>query len=194
LTALAWFGDVTHEIKQLISGYRLVLTYNIITPTRDSPQTASFFDTQIEELQQLLIDWRETDQQTYKLYYPLDHQYSETSLSLGSFKGRDDAVCQVLHHAASAAGFSVFLGSMTRHKEREEDCDEEEWISVSSMYSFQKQLVARDMAAYTKEILCSELSYDDEAADSIDEPQHLGNQESPTHLRYHDTVRYTIHC
>lgn len=30
LTALAWYSDVAHEIKEITSGYRLVLTYKII--------------------------------------------------------------------------------------------------------------------------------------------------------------------
>ncbi|OAA34201.1 hypothetical protein NOR_08602 [Metarhizium rileyi] len=192
MTALAWFGDVSHEVKELKSGYRLVLTYNIIVPTENSPRSASFFDTQLEKLQHILIDWRETDKQKYRIYCPLEHKYSESSLSLGSLKGRDDAVCRVLHLAASTAGFSVFLASMTHHKERglDEDDDEcEEWTSLDNLYTFQGQLIARELVVHTNEILCSKLSYDDDmAADSDDESEYLGNEHSPAHLRYHDTV------
>jgi hypothetical protein len=112
MTALAWFGDISHEVKELTSGYRLVLTYNIVLPTTSSPRSASFFDAQTEKLRRTLTDWRETDRCDYKIYYPLEHQYSESSLSLANLKGRDAAVCQLLHRTAATARFSVFLASI----------------------------------------------------------------------------------
>lgn len=193
MTALAWFGDVSHEVKELKSGYRLVLTYNIIVPTRESPQSASFFDTQVEKLKRILIKWRETERQRNRIYYPLEHQYSESSLSQGSLQGRDDAVCRVLHLAASAAGFSIFLATMTQHKKkgREDEDYDEDWTELEKMYTLQGHLISQEMLVRTHEKLSSALCYDtDDDADSIDQPEYRGNEDSPAHFRYHDTVCY----
>ncbi|RYP13933.1 hypothetical protein DL767_010525 [Monosporascus sp. MG133] len=56
LTALAWYSDVTHEIKEITSGYRLVLTYNIIQ--EDGYKTsAGYFLRQQTHLQSLIARW-----------------------------------------------------------------------------------------------------------------------------------------
>ncbi|ATY63069.1 hypothetical protein A9K55_009334 [Cordyceps militaris] len=193
MTAMAWFGDVSHEVKELRSGYRLVLTYNIVVPTVEGPKSAAFFNTQVEKLQRILIDWRETDQFNCQVYYPLDHQYSESSLSLGNLKGRDDVVRQVLQLAASKIGFSIFLASMTHNKECQEGYDEsdesEEWTVLDNMYTPQGKLIAREIGVHTDEILCSQPFYgDDMAADSEDEPEYLGNEHAAARFRYHDSV------
>ncbi|KAK7403543.1 hypothetical protein QQX98_010678 [Neonectria punicea] len=190
LTALAWFGDVSHEVEELTSGYRLVLTYNIVLTSGSSPPSASFFDAQTEELQRILASWRETDRSDFRVYYPLEHQYSQSSLSLGNLNGRDAAVCQLLHHVASAAGFSVFLANMTHHKERrEDDDDEEKRTELRNIYTCHGQLIARSLAVHPHEIPYPQLSYDDDdAADSEDEPDFLGNEDSPACFRYHHTI------
>lgn len=56
LTALAWFTDVTHEIMQVTSGYRLVLTYNLIQTRKSGPSSAGFFAKQQKQLQQLISE------------------------------------------------------------------------------------------------------------------------------------------
>ncbi|KPM41799.1 hypothetical protein AK830_g4682 [Neonectria ditissima] len=192
LTALAWFGDVLHEVKKLTSGYRLVLTYNIVLPSNTSPLSASFFDAQTEKLQRILTDWQKTDRKAYRMYYLLDHQYSESSLSLGKLVGRDVAVCQLLNHVASASSFSVFLAHMTHHKERQEEepyDDDEECTELRKIYTCDGQLIAQGLAVHPKEIPYPVLAYhDDAAADSEDEPEYLGNEDSPIRFRYHNTV------
>jgi len=200
MTALVWFGDVWHEVEELTAGFRLVLTYNLVVPTdnisRGAP-SASFFSAQAETLQRALAAWSEAGCGGYNhIYYPLEHQYSETGLSLGSIKGRDAAVCQVLQHVADAAGFCVFLGSLVHRKERQEDSyeEDEESTGLDRVYTSQGgQLVIQNLNVHRMEVPYRRLGYgNDDAADSWKEPEYLGNEDSPAIFRYHHTVRYPI--
>ena len=44
LSALAWYSDVQHEIRPITSGYRLVLTYNLVQDETLPKQTAAALD------------------------------------------------------------------------------------------------------------------------------------------------------
>jgi hypothetical protein len=50
LSALAWYSEVQHEIKPVLSGYRLVLTYNLIQNQTAPRQTAAAQDANHEKL------------------------------------------------------------------------------------------------------------------------------------------------
>ncbi|KAI8262579.1 hypothetical protein K4K58_000483 [Colletotrichum sp. SAR11_239] len=91
ITTLAWFSDVTHEVKELTSGYRLALTYNIVQ-NGYAKQSAGFFGQQAQQVKQVLLQWQVHHPNNDLLVYPLDHKYSKTSLSLRNIKGRDKAV------------------------------------------------------------------------------------------------------
>ncbi|EPE04508.1 2og-fe oxygenase [Ophiostoma piceae UAMH 11346] len=118
VTALAWFGDVFHEVEKLTQGYRLVMTYNIVVPGSvpgvDRSGSASLFHDQAILLQDSLMKWHDAEQRREEgvLVYPLDHQYATAGLSLASLKGRDVDVSQALKQAAAPAGFCVFLATL----------------------------------------------------------------------------------
>lgn len=188
LTALAWFSDISHEIEELTSGYRLVLTYNIVIPTCSNPCSASFFDAQTENLQRILADWQKAGCHGHlKFYYPLEHKYSRSSLNLGHLKGRDAAVCQLLHHTASAAGFYVLLASMTFFKD-----EYVKQIKLDSIYTCYGELIGYGIPVRWEEIPSLHRLYNnDDAADSED-VEYLGNEEEPLCFRYHNTVRHSV--
>lgn len=119
ITALAWYSDVTHEVAELTDGYRLVLTYKLVQVTGPQ-QSAQFFYGQLEGLRTMFAGW--DDAATRPIYYPLDHLYPEKALSIDNLKGRDRAVCQVLHDACSDSGVLVFLASI-KHIQWHDDGD-----------------------------------------------------------------------
>ncbi|KAH8752277.1 hypothetical protein F5883DRAFT_351430, partial [Diaporthe sp. PMI_573] len=86
---LAWYTDVTHEIKPVETGYRWVLTYNLIMDCRSSCLSASALDSQIENLVEALSSWEKLEYRRDFLLYPLDHQYTLRNLRLSSLKGLD---------------------------------------------------------------------------------------------------------
>lgn len=91
ISTLAWYSDVQHEIKLVASGYRLVLTYNLLQDQRTARQTASMLDESHARLGKLLQAWAKDLQCIDKFIYPLGHQYTEAGLSQKSLKGHDAA-------------------------------------------------------------------------------------------------------
>ncbi len=120
ITALAWFCDVTHEVAEFTDGYRLVLTYKL-AQTGVRKQSAQFFHQQLEGLRDILLGWDDRDPNTRLLYYPLDHLYTENSLLLRKMKGRDRAVCQLLHDACSDSDVFLFLAHIMHRKWEQKD-------------------------------------------------------------------------
>ncbi|RYP03240.1 hypothetical protein DL764_005287 [Monosporascus ibericus] len=141
LTALAWYSDVTHEIKEITSGYRLVLTYNIIQ--EDGYKTsAGYFLRQQTHLQSLIGRWRSEFPSTKRLVYRLEHKYSRQSLSLQHMKGRDKPLVQSLlgelviglpslEHVSSA--LDTVEGLLARDELKQSFL---KWRSSADMYRF----------------------------------------------------------
>ncbi|RFU29029.1 hypothetical protein B7463_g7321, partial [Scytalidium lignicola] len=117
MTALAWFSDVTHEVEKLTSGHRLVLIYNLVQ-TGPARQSALFFNDQSLQLQQLVVNWQSKCPNDKLLIYPLEHEYTEASLSSWNMKGRDIAVSQSLLDISSISGLFLFFAHMTHSKQR----------------------------------------------------------------------------
>jgi hypothetical protein len=57
MTTLAWYADVQHEIAPVTSGYRLVLTYNLVQDPSAPKQTAAVLGANHARLGQLLKTW-----------------------------------------------------------------------------------------------------------------------------------------
>ncbi|RYP51657.1 hypothetical protein DL768_003055 [Monosporascus sp. mg162] len=96
LTALAWYSDVTHEIKEITSGYRLVLTYNIIQ--EDGYKTsAGYFLQQQTHLQSLIARWRSE--------FPSKNPYANRdpdSEDEGGFTGNESQPVECRYHDSAA--------------------------------------------------------------------------------------------
>ncbi|KAL0937520.1 2OG-Fe(II) oxygenase [Colletotrichum truncatum] len=194
LTTLAWFSDVTHEVKELTSGYRLALTYNII---QNSPikQSAGFFGQQAQQVRQLLLEWHTRFPTTNMLVYPLSHKYSQASLELQNMKGRDKALCQAVHDVGSRSGVFLLFAHLTRTTgDGEEDIygrygaeEEEETTLLDSVYTLDGKLVASAVSVDDEEMLVPDL-YKDRSPDSSEEGEFVGNESAPSSYRYHDSV------
>ncbi|KAH9987115.1 hypothetical protein F4779DRAFT_611535 [Xylariaceae sp. FL0662B] len=188
LTSLAWFADVTHEVKPLTSGYRLVLTYNIIH-TGNQTISAGLVAEQMSRLHSLIIKWRAGISDAQKLIYLLEHQYSDTNLSLRNLKGRDKIVCQSLQELSSENDFVVLLANMDRTKGDEEFSYygvEEDSTELRRVITCDGHLVYGGMDVDEEEILGTDPW--DRDPDSEDEGEFTGNENAPATYRYHNTV------
>lgn len=191
LTSLAWFSDVTHEIKPLKSGHRLVLTYHIIRESGHR-MSAGLVGEESNQLRRLLKKWYGFDHRLgNKLVYLLEHKYTESSLSLDNLKGRDKAVCQSLYEACLEFEFPIFLARMTRTTEAPDRDDSEYDPEYSNKFKEVKNCegytIFRSGEIYDEHILGADnLRY--RRADSEDEGTFTGNERTPSTLRYHDTV------
>ncbi|KAI0135634.1 hypothetical protein F4814DRAFT_401952 [Daldinia grandis] len=187
LTSLSWFSDVTHEIKPLKSGYRLVLTYNIIH-TGHKHISAGLVGKQSERLLSALVKWQSKLPFREKLVYMLEHKYTKSSLELSNLKGRDRAVCQSLYEVGLSCGFTIFLAQMTRTQA--EDCDgydeDEDSTQLEDVRTCDGLTVCHRVYLEDEDILGSDLW--DRDPDSEEEGDFTGNESMPSTLRYHDTV------
>ncbi len=191
LTMMAWFSDVSHEVKELTTGYRLVLTYKLVQTGRICQQSAQQFFKQSSRLQSLLREWPNECPETYRLIYQLQHKYTESSISLANMKGRDRAVCETLHDACPASDTFLFFAHMTHRKQDEgygygDDYDEPLGTFLDSIYTCDGRKVALNDNIPDKELLGANFS--SRSPDSEDEGSFTGNESTPTTYRYHDTV------
>ena len=105
------------------SGYRLVLTYNLIS--HGEPQSAAVLGDDHAKLCRLLASWaRSNEEAPEKMAYLLDHQYTETGLRLNRLKGSDLRKAEFLKKACDEQDYCVFLAQL--ELSREGACDEPE--------------------------------------------------------------------
>ncbi|TIA52683.1 hypothetical protein D6C79_01885 [Aureobasidium pullulans] len=85
---LAWYSDVIHEVQEVTSGYRWVLTYNLVQTDFEQFNSAASAD---RKLRAILTEWNNTIEEeggeTDKMIYQLDHKYTDASIRLNSLKG-----------------------------------------------------------------------------------------------------------
>ncbi|TRX91662.1 hypothetical protein FHL15_007444 [Xylaria flabelliformis] len=188
-TALAWYSDVTHEVKKVVSGHRLVLTYNIAHEA-GSKYSAGAFDQQLDTVNSALTQCRLQDPHFVRKIYPLDHKYSRAGLSLRDLKGRDRAVCQSLYKLCSQNGFYLFLSHMTKAKIKYSDESEKEdkvAMSLDVIHEPNGDMLAQRIR-FNKEQLIKNPYYGDRTEDSFEESEYLGNESESILYEYHDSA------
>jgi hypothetical protein len=194
LSALAWYSDVEHEVRQVTSGYRLVLTYNLVQDQAMPKPTAAALDDSHMRLERLLASWKADFAHLDKLVYPLEHQYTPASLSLQSLKGHDVAKGKYVEHLCPKNGFHWFLGRLTK-EEASEDYDdgmdgELGTFSLNHIVTSTGTSLGMKLEVNMESHLLADLDnlYEDRDADSEDEGEFTGNESMPASYRYHDAV------
>ncbi|KAL5119678.1 hypothetical protein ACEQ8H_002524 [Pleosporales sp. CAS-2024a] len=198
LSTLAWYSDVQHEILPVASGHRLVLTYNLVQDLSVPAQSAAALDASQTRLNQLLQSWTSGHPGQNVFVYPLQHQYTPSSLSLQNLKGADAAKGQILEKFCSQNGVYWFLAEMIRSVDDGESWEgaEDESFTVRrtvfpSGHVMHLYFPSKDLHADT--ILANlDGLYEDRAADSEDEGHYTGNASMPANFRYHDTVAIMV--
>ena len=115
----AWYSDVTHEVKPITSGHRLVLVYNLIQLSVGHTQSADVLAMKKKELSSILSSWsrgvaRDNSEAPEFLLYQLDHQYTDASLRFQSLKGLDKVKAEYLREICPQVGVGFYLASMER--------------------------------------------------------------------------------
>lgn len=157
----AFYGECNHEVKPVMSGYRLCLTYNLVTvATATMPRFvgdhASYVNLK-EALKDFFVDRSKPKvangeerqakrpraepsdgtkvlrQRDRKLVYMLEHQYTESSLSFAYLKNKDLTIAQSLAKFCEEipSAFSLFLCTVTFSREGDEDCDDYDYDDKS---------------------------------------------------------------
>ncbi|KAI1909833.1 hypothetical protein LOZ61_004759 [Ophidiomyces ophidiicola] len=120
----AWYSDVTHEIKPVKSGYRMVITYNLI---HDGPgDTPSFVlvDPNLETAMKGWISEAESGRGLAPelLLYMLSHENPTSRLKFESMKEKDDSHVAQLRSVCKVLDTTLYLGTVERQADG--GCDE----------------------------------------------------------------------
>ncbi|KAK2024302.1 2OG-Fe(II) oxygenase [Colletotrichum zoysiae] len=192
LTALAWYSDVSHEIRKLEAGYRLALTYNIVQDDSER-QSAGFHCRQARHIRKVLTEWKAMFPHVGSLIYTLDHKYSEASLSIHNMKGRDRAVCRDLQEVVSECGVYLFFAHLDHLDEYAlHDGDHRYSLTeLSTLYSLDGTPISRRKRPSDEEILDMDKIREGDP-DGEDEEEYTGNEGDSKTLRYYRTVAVLV--
>ncbi|MFD4442208.1 2OG-Fe(II) oxygenase [Nocardia sp. NPDC058519] len=123
LGIVAFYADCTHEVLPVTEGYRISLTYNLITstsaPRGGDPSAADSVEALAGQLREHFTvpipvpQWKRNGGPDHRaperMVYLLDHQYSRLGLNWWQLKGADSVRADMLFSAADTAGLEVAL-------------------------------------------------------------------------------------
>lgn len=132
-SAVVLYADQLHEVRQVTTGHRITLTYNILA---HQPETGSADGNDVQQAAELLrrhFRWRprprwtgDVPQVPRRLAFLLDHQYTEHSVTWPRLKGADVDRAATLRVAADTADCEIVLGLTEIHEVR--DADEDRFV------------------------------------------------------------------
>lgn len=133
-TVLAWYTDVTHEIKPITSGYRLALSYNLLHTTQSLRPALSTNEDLVRKIRRTLLTWKQDAgvSTPEKIIYLLNHHYSQASLNASALKGVDAHKVATLDAVAQGLGFRLGLASVECRLwgpgDDREECRSHHWL------------------------------------------------------------------
>ncbi|KAF9648913.1 hypothetical protein BDM02DRAFT_3128680 [Thelephora ganbajun] len=114
-SALAWYTDVTHEVKPVTSGYRLAISYNLVntSPGLPPPHLPDMHSA-VSAVEKIFHKWKKGgyDEPDFSgtIAYLLDHQYSDAGLEFAALKGKDAILVSNIQGVAEKEGICLRLG------------------------------------------------------------------------------------
>lgn len=115
-SVMAWYTDVTHEIKPITSGYRLALSYNLVHTTTTIRPSIPGSHRAGQVFRHIFQSWRSQGYSgLQKIIYLLDHRYSRANFHGGALKGSDSHQIALIEGIAHECGFEVGLANVESH-------------------------------------------------------------------------------
>jgi hypothetical protein len=197
---------VIHEVKPITSGHRVVLTYNLINIDQSiqlpAASTIGDRDGQLLDALKLWSEagvWNDTNSKEVDfLCHCLQHQYTQSSLSLSRLAGADLSVVTKAVRAAQQTDFVVYLATFERT--RSGGCNDgygygsHEIIEETDDDWKLQKIVALDGTAVAKDVLVSKWEmldpevFDDRDPDDEDFEGWTGNEGASTTQWYRSSV------
>jgi hypothetical protein len=116
LSFVAFYSDCRHQVKPVTSGYRIVLTYNLLL-RRENPASLAAPDPEmVDSLARCLDEHFGPAAPPDRLVYLLDHEYTPRGLDWSRLKGGDARRAEVLRAAAEGAACEVVLALADVHE------------------------------------------------------------------------------
>ena len=105
----AFYADCVHEVRPVVSGYRVTLVYNLRFLGKKCPLEAPDYRAEQARVAELLRDWGRAEDAPDKVVLPLEHAYTPAELSFAALKGADAGIASVLASAAAQADCDLHL-------------------------------------------------------------------------------------
>lgn len=190
----AWYSNVTHEVKPVVSGYRLVLTYNLVRLNNSQSYVPLAVTNQKARLIPLLDAWNSslandsTPLPPY-LIHKLEHQYTQASLKVTRLQGTDLAKAQFLQAVCDSLGFGLYLATLEKMILK---CDEsdEEYERELKLKNVQELDGSRLIEWLTVEEECTLQEADEDDHDESEHEGYTGNEGVTATYWYRDTVGF----
>ncbi|KZS92666.1 hypothetical protein SISNIDRAFT_412158, partial [Sistotremastrum niveocremeum HHB9708] len=115
-TVMSWYTDVFHEIKPVQSGYRLALSYKLVSKV-DEHRPIPTASREIDSIARTLHSWKSDFRPETPVMFShlLQHQYSLASLRQGTLKGPDAQLLDILRSLAPKHKLRVYLANIELH-------------------------------------------------------------------------------
>jgi hypothetical protein len=176
------------------SGYRFVLTYNLINNTVQTPLSAAVRDIEASQIDRMFCEWDSMQNSPDAMCYVLQHKYTAAKLQMGGLKGDDYFRCSHLHQAVGRSNgrFCVLLACLellvTRVNDETYEEEQEESLRLRDIATL-NGIKLQDSLEIPKEFLVQTNLYEDREHDEQWGGEHLGNQHADIQQLYHDAVR-----
>ncbi|KAG8533510.1 uncharacterized protein KY384_002296 [Bacidia gigantensis] len=113
---MSWYSGLDHVILPVTSGYRLLLTYNLVyqTTSLQSSCPSNFATNHKQTIDHIFSRWSKYEvdhHQHEKLIHILDYEYSEGNFGIDSLTGLDHKRATCLLEAAHKYGFRLFCAN-----------------------------------------------------------------------------------
>lgn len=191
----AWYSNVTHEVKPVVSGYRLVLTYNLVRLKNGQAYIPLAVTDQKERLLPVLDLWESSLEGGKTLLPPylihkLEHQYTQASLQMARLQGRDLSQVQFLQTVCDTIGFGLYLAQMERMIVKDDYGGDSEYERDANLRHIQ-ELDGRKLIEslhLQEDYTLEEFDADDDDHDESEHEGYTGNEGAPATYWYRDTV------
>lgn len=183
----------------VISGRRIVLTYNLAITQESTQEIPTSVSTAADALKPLLVAWEKQLGKPSALspyfLYKLCHQYTKDNLRLQTLKGSDHRLVVSMHGAAQNTGVKLYLANMERVIVR--DDEDRHWGGTREVYEDEITLTnivdltggsAGGSMIIDKTRILQGTDYEDLDPDDEEHSGYTGNEGQTATLWYRDTV------
>ncbi|KAI0100538.1 hypothetical protein GGR51DRAFT_564072 [Nemania sp. FL0031] len=176
--ALAWASSVTYATRNVFSGHRLSLNYDIVAKPA-SQNSSSNFGRQIESVHTTLRQCIQQDPNFSTKIYLLDHQYSRASMSFSKLLGHDEAVFKVLKELCAQHGLFILLGffrdNVTTLRVQKADNDTAETIYLVDLINGTDATEIAKDTTFTEAQFLNSQNFKDRLATNAEKPESSSN-------------------
>jgi hypothetical protein len=116
LSFVAFYSDCRHQVKPVTSGYRVVLTYNLLLRGDTARSEVDPDPELVGSLARCLDEHFASSGGPNRLVYLLDHEYTRRGLDWSRLKGADARRVPLLDAAAERAGCDIVLALADVHE------------------------------------------------------------------------------